>query len=190
MPVPQLERYLARLRYFCGHDRGCPDMQREIAWEQIAGQFEWAYSAQLTQEVWGGLLGAWPRDRPVPSRTSDAAHLVIAIVGRAKSETTDSPGGTRRTVDFSDCEELDREADLFYSEQMAEEGLGIGGRNVLLACSLERSGMSGAPGSASRVTLLGLDVLGIRKIQPGERTGDFIDAIRSGRIMVRNVTGR
>jgi hypothetical protein len=180
--VSQLEEYVQRVRHFAREDLHNPVIQREIAREQLMGLFEWAYGVPLTEEMHQALAVFLPNLASPPTCLGELAKGILGLLDRTKSKEKNPEKSLRKMVHVVTRDELNREASEFYREYMGEENLGIGGRNVLIACSLERS-------NRESITLLAPEILGIEKIPPNARQDDFLDAIRRGNLVVESVTG-
>jgi len=188
MNESQFVRYKERVDHFHLADLSNPHAQHEIAREQQSGGFEWAYVETIPAELWNDVTRMYEifSHRP-PEHLGAAAQRILDSRESVDVVKPPQEDRSRVTVEADSRERLLVQADEFYADVVAEQRRGIGGRNVLISCSLERYPWDGA--SQQHATLLRPEVLGLRVAVAGERPDDFIDAIRQGHLVVESTIG-
>jgi hypothetical protein len=96
----------------------------------------------------------------------------------------------RRAVHVRDREQLLKHAEEFYSDLMTEEGLGIGGKNLLMSYSLERTSfLDSEQLEVQEVALLRPKVLGMTFVVQATQPDELIDKVRSGQLTIIETMG-
>jgi hypothetical protein len=96
----------------------------------------------------------------------------------------------QKRVRFSSRAQLRAEANAFYADLKVEEGRGIGGANVLLACALERTVIH-VEGAAflEEVVLRRPEALGFRRVGPEQPSSAILNHVRKGSLVLEQVVG-
>lgn len=188
MNEARLLRYKERVDHFHQADLSDPHAQREVAREQQAGVFEWSYVQTIPADLWSAVTRTHEiSNHHPPEHLGEAARWILDSLQSADLMEPSPEDKSRLIVEADTRARLLEQAGEFYADIVAEQRAGIGGLNVLLSCSLERYPWDAA--SDQRATLLRPEVLGLRVAVAGERSDDFIDAIRQGELIVEATTG-
>ena len=97
---------------------------------------------------------------------------------------------SQKRVRFTSRAQLRAEADAFYADLKVEEGRGIGGANVLLACALEQTVIH-VEGAAflEEVVLRRPEALGFRRVGPEQPSSAILNHVRKGSLVLEQVVG-
>jgi len=187
--------YLAAVASAEKMDLSDPAAQRELAYLQVSGPFEWFFGETLPEDLVRSVAREFDlAEIPFPLTVGEAGRWLRRVAegreGPPQPEQTEPDDPARRHVHSQTREELRTAADDFYREILKEdfdEVVKIGGVNALLSMSLERNTWKGRP--ESDATLLSPEILGLRVLPAGTRADDLIDAIRAGDVVVENMIG-
>jgi len=189
------DRYLAAVASVEKMDFSDPAAQRELAYLQISGPFEWFFGESIPDDLLQHVAREHHLvDVPLPRTLGEVGRLLRRIVeGReqpVEAEPAEPEDPARRPVHSQTRDQLRDAATDYYREILKEdfdEVAKVGGINALLSMSLERNAWKGHP--ESDATLLSPEILGLRVLPAGTRPDDLIDAIRAGEVVVHDVIG-
>lgn len=166
-------------------DLSQPEAQYEVARLQVSGAWEWAYQRPVPEDMWRHLCGALEVSPARPQSLGEAGGRLRQLLVSGESHREQPGSGERLSVSFSSREDLLQRARAFFQSHTHEEEHGIGGAAFLLSCSIERATL---PESGGSITLISSEVLDVRMASRG-RPNDFLDAMRSGTLVVKEVKG-
>ncbi|HEX9941625.1 MAG TPA: hypothetical protein VGG03_06400 [Thermoanaerobaculia bacterium] len=167
--------YTEALRRFSEMDLHDPEVQRQLARTQVSGIFEYFYGERCDPDLWYNLARDLEVDLPCPQTMGEAGRKLLDLL-----EALGSMRAPERSEVPRDRERLLAAADEFYKDLPSEKGLG--GKFLLLSCSLER-------GSPREVELRHPEELGFHFVAPGTQRDGLIDGVRSGRVTVLEAVG-
>lgn len=176
MSIERQHEYQERVSGFANSGLDNPHVLHELARLQLSGIFEYFYGEIVPVRLFSGFL----RERHAePLSLSAAAREILSLL-EPESERREEPAqGGRKVVRFETQQQLVHAAHEFYRPFSAEAQDGLGGVELLLSCSLERSGHD-----RGEVTLLAPDVLGFEIVTHNSRENDLLDHLRSGTLRI------
>jgi hypothetical protein len=153
----------------------------------LSGEFEWFYGDEIPSE----LLHRWARHANLefefPLCLNEAARRILSINNELQNKDAPALIEGRTVVRYKDQEDLLAKARQVYQAFTAEENDGIGGANFLLACSIERQERPHESSYQNEITLIDESVLGIERTVSHSRPNDFLDLLRSKRLVINAV---
>jgi hypothetical protein len=177
-----MTRYLDVVADFTKSDLHNLNSQRELARVQISGELERFYGASVPSDLWDRIMGKLDLSEECPARLGDIARLIEkyqSVEGESSSE------GKRFVLSAQSREQILSSSREFYADLIKEEDKGIGGLNILLSTSLERTRIA----SGKNIVLLSPEILGLRYVNKGERPDDILDKVRQGELVIRSAIG-
>ncbi len=153
--------------------------QQQLAEEQLYGGFDWAGDYAPPTQIWSDLVNELGIELRCPDTLRALAHQLLESLASQDALTNSA---CRLVVDVESRHELKEIADRYYTDLANEEALSIGGKNVMISSSLERT-------RQGSVHLLRPEVLGLRIVQPNELPTGIVDRVRTGHLMVHSVVG-
>jgi len=186
-----LAKYMRLVAEFAESDLSKPHTQIEIARQQISGMFEWFYGEEISPEIVQNVAQRGEIECQSPLHLNEAAKRILAINERLHDGEPERSRGRRTVVRFSGREDLLKKAGEIYRDFAVEENIGIGGANFLLACSLERCASLPLQDehNLTEVTLVDHSVLGVQRVAPNELANDFLDHLRSKKLLITTSVG-
>ena len=189
------DHYLAAVASTEAMDLSDPGAQREIAYLQVSGPFEWFFGEPIPEDLVRRVAAEYELvDIAFPPTIGEAGRWLRRVAegreGPPEPEKAEAADPARRPVHSQTRDELRAAADGFYREILKEdfdEVAKVGGVNALLSMSLERNTWKGRP--ESDATLLSPQIMGLRVLPPGARPDALIDAIRAGEVVVKDMVG-
>ena len=181
--------YLEAVHKFVESNLHDMDVQRLLANEQIGGQFEWAYQQRVSEQQWYQLAHRLEIDAQYPRSLGEAGKYLQSSL-QSEEESGEADREIRLRVRVTTREELLTKADQFYKNVATEEEIGIGGKNALLSCSLERTPFSQSARNIQTVTLLHVEALGLYRIHESAQPDDLLEQVRSGALSIKTVVGQ
>jgi hypothetical protein len=176
--------YRQLVRSMSHRDFGQHEAQHELARLQVSGAWEWAYARPIPEDLWEHWCAVLEVSPQRPKSLGEAGRRLKELLASGEHRG-EAANGERLEVSYSSREDLLQKARDFYQSHTREENHGIGGAAFLLSCSLERAGLPEGGGS---ITIISPEILGVREAPRG-RQHDFLDAIRSGKLVVVEVKG-
>ncbi len=191
-----LDHYRRLIDRFVDADLSDRSIQNEIAHQQLSGSFEWFYGEEIPPEILERWLRDYDFEFEAPRRLNEVARRILSLNEPVSDPAPHHESSGRTVVRFTDDRDLLEKARHIYHHLTDEEDVGIGGTNFLIACSIERHGTSerdrslGQSGLANdEISLLDETVLGVLRSDPGARANDFLDHLRSGKLVFKAALG-